>query len=271
MYLITREALKYPEFLKITDTRDKVIPATNLSPERHFYTTNYLLSRFKIPGYVYQYAHGIKTGHTSDAGYCLVSTAQKNGMNLISLIFGAKKVTDSAGVVDYESFSETTRLFEWGFSNFKQQTFLDSTELIAEVPVALSRDANYVVVHPESSLSTMLPKDIDLASFERTVTIYNEGNVTAPITEGQVLGEITLSLNGKQYGTVKLLALNGLSQSKLLYVLYTTKTILSHTVTKLVILLILILIIVLIILSFRRGRKSGRRYQNGGYYKGRRR
>ncbi|SMC57720.1 D-alanyl-D-alanine carboxypeptidase family protein [Papillibacter cinnamivorans] len=272
MYLITKEALKYPEFLKITDSRDVVIPATNLSPERHFYTTNYLLSRFKIPGYVYQYAHGIKTGHTSDAGYCLVSSAQKNDMNLISLVFGAEKVTKADGTVDYESFSETSRLFEWGFSNFKLQTYLDSSELIAEVPVSLSRDANYVVVHPESSLSAMLPKDVDLDSFDRKVTIYNEGNITAPISEGQELGEITLSLDGKEYGTTKLVALNSLTQSRLLYVIYTVKNIFSHTATKLAILAVLVLIIVLIILSIRRGRHSGRRYRkSGGVYRGRRR
>lgn len=277
MYLITAAAMKYPLFLEITNSQEATIPATNLSPERHFFTTNYLISRYKIPGYVYQYAQGIKTGHTAEAGYCLVSSAAKNKMHLVSVVFGAEKVTKPDGTVDYQSFSETKRLFEWAFDNFASKTYLDASEPVQEVPVTLSSDADYVVVHPKDSLSALLPKDVDLSKFERKVTIYSDGQAQAPIAEGQELGEITLSYNGQVYGTTKLVALNSLSRSPVRYIVHEVKAFFSNPLVKIGIVVILILIVVGIILISRRGRKgryAGRRSSGGSYggsYRGGRR
>ena len=53
LYLITRAAMEYEDFMTICDTADIVIPATNLSAERHLYTTNYLISTWRATGYLY--------------------------------------------------------------------------------------------------------------------------------------------------------------------------------------------------------------------------
>ena len=70
--------MQYPEFMEICDSAKAVIPATNLSKERTLYTTNHLLSTWRVIGYRDKRAHGIKTGSTSDAGHCLISSAQGN-------------------------------------------------------------------------------------------------------------------------------------------------------------------------------------------------
>lgn len=71
MYLITREAMNHPNFLEISDTANIIIPATNLSKERNYWTTNHLLSTWRVIGYLNKEAHGIKTGSTDAAGHCL--------------------------------------------------------------------------------------------------------------------------------------------------------------------------------------------------------
>ena len=56
--------MQYPEFMEICDSAKAVIPATNLSKERTLYTTNHLLSTWRVIGYRDKRAHGIKTGST---------------------------------------------------------------------------------------------------------------------------------------------------------------------------------------------------------------
>ena len=65
--------------MEICDSAKAVIPATNLSKERSLYTTNHLLSNWRVIGYRDTRAHGIKTGSTDAAGHCLISSAQGRG------------------------------------------------------------------------------------------------------------------------------------------------------------------------------------------------
>ena len=139
LYLITAEALKYPEFMSICDMGVAEIPASNLSETRRLHTTNYLLSNWRANGYLYSDAHGIKTGSTSEAGHCLVSSATKGSRTLISVVLGAERIVGADGVADVQSFSETKRLFLWGFENFSTKTVLSELDMLADVPVTLSK------------------------------------------------------------------------------------------------------------------------------------
>ena len=112
LYLITKEAMKHELFMPLCNTKVIEIPATNLSPSRTYYTTNYLLSPMRATGYVYQGAEGVKTGSTSDAGYCLIATATRSGRSLLSVVLGAKSVTLDNGDKQVQSFSETIKLFD---------------------------------------------------------------------------------------------------------------------------------------------------------------
>ena len=145
--LIATEALKYPDFLTICDSIKEIIPATNLSSERVLRTTNYLLDTWRALGYRYRNAHGIKTGSTSDAGYCLVSSAEKGELRFLSVVMGCERVVDASGKADVKSFSETKRLFEWGFENFSYKTVQSVNDMLASIPVTLSQETNSVVLH----------------------------------------------------------------------------------------------------------------------------
>ena len=275
LYRITREAMKHEMFMPLCNTKVIEIPATNLSGPRTYYTTNYLLSPMRATDYVYQGAEGIKTGSTSDAGYCLISTATRSGRSLLSVVLGAEAVTLEDGDRQVQSFSETIKLFDWGFDEFSRQVILGTDELIDEVPVALSQEQNAVKVHPAQEIERLIPNDMDIAAdIQREVTLV-EG-VDAPVTKGQVLGEITLRCGDTVYGTVELLADEDVSASRLLVfrrdlVLFFQRT--SVRIAIGAVLALIVLIIILRLTVFNRRRRYGRGYTGprSGGYRGRRR
>jgi len=214
LYLITKAAMAQEHFMDICDTRSFTLPATAVNRQRTYYTTNYLLSPYRASGYVYSYAHGVKTGFTSKAGNCLVSTAEKNGRSLLGVVLGAEQVQLEGGGKRVESFTEMVRLFQWGFDHFKRQTILSSQEPIYELTVALS-ERDFVVLHPAYDVERLLPKDLDVDQLERTFSFPAEV-VDAPISKGDPLGEVTLSYEGTVYATVPLLALTDVDASRLL-------------------------------------------------------
>ncbi len=276
LYLITCEALKHEKFMEICNSKSYTVPATNLTDKpRELHTTNYLISNWRARGYVYSDAQGIKTGSTPEAGYCLVSSALRGSRHLISVVLGAERVTLEDGVtIQTRSFSETTRLFDWGFNNFVRRDILSSDEPIQEVPVALSSETNYVVAHAAENLSCLLPDNVEPEMLERTVALTNE-TVDAPIAAGDVLGTLTLSYNGTVYGETELLALSDVSASWFLTAQRDVLDFFSQTWVKLTLLALVLLIAALVVYVtvFSRRRRYGRRRRTGsahGGYRGRR-
>ena len=140
IYLITREAMKNETFMKICGTAAYVVPATNKSEERELYTTNSLISNWRIMGYQYDGADGIKTGSTEESGYCLLSTAKRSGRRLVAVVLGCK---GSGATV--ESFSETAKLYNWAYNNFSMRQVAATDELYRQ-PVALSKETDCVML-----------------------------------------------------------------------------------------------------------------------------
>ena len=275
LYLITREAMKHEKFMDICNSKSYTVPATNMTEKpRELHSTNFLISNWRARGYVYRDAQGIKTGSTPEAGYCLISSALRGSRRMISVVLGAERVTLEDGVtIQTRSFSETSRMFDWGFGNFSRQDILSADEPIREVPVALSSETNYVVVHGADSLSCLLPDNVTPEMLERTVTLTNE-TVEAPIAAGDVLGTLTLSYDGTVYGETELLALNDVSASWFLTAQRDVIAFLSQTWVKLALLALALLITALVVyvVVFSRRRRYGRRRGSAGSgYRGRRR
>lgn len=272
LYLITRAAMEYEEFITITDTAAYTVPATNISEERKLYTTNHLLSNWRVIGYRDTRAHGIKTGSTDDAGYCLVSSAEKGSLHFVSVILGAERV-EVDGVGDIRSFSHTSRMFDYGFENFTYKTIIDQMEAIQEVPVELS-EIDHVTVYPAETKEVLIPKGLDGEDLDRTIILQEP--VEAPVAKGQKLGTLELSYDGVIYATVDLLAGFDVEASKLMTLWRDTKDFVEKPVVKIgaIVLLALLVILALVKLVFGRrryryGRNVGRR--GHGSYRGRRR
>jgi D-alanyl-D-alanine carboxypeptidase len=101
---LARFALTFPLFRQIVATAHLDVKATSEHPDYHWDNTNtLLLSSSHYPGII-----GIKTGHTGDAGYCLVFAAQRSYGALLGVVLGDG--------VDPERFDSATALMDWGFA-----------------------------------------------------------------------------------------------------------------------------------------------------------
>lgn len=270
IYLMTCEALKHDLFMEVCNTAVYEVPATNLSEGRRIHTTNSLLSNWRWIGYMYKGAQGIKTGSTDEAGQCLVSSAVRGSRTLLSVVIGADKVIQPNGKTLVKSFSETIRMFDWGFDNFSRRQILSAEDAIAEVPVDLSSETNYVIAHPESDLFCTLPKDMDETQIERTVTLDAE-RAKAPISAGDPLGSISVSYRGNLCGTVPLVALNDVSASRILVIKDALSRFFHSGFVKLLLVILLIVLVLIVVKIFKspKGRRGSRSFYSG--YRGRRR
>ena len=270
LYLITKAAMQYPEFMEICDSAKAVIPATNLSKERTLYTTNHLLSTWRVIGYRDKRAHGIKTGSTSDAGHCLISSAQEGELHFVSVVMGAERIEEN-GVGNLLNFSETSHLFDYGFKNFAYRTILEDKEIIQEVPVSLSK-TDYVTVHPANNVESLFPRDLDPAELDRVISLPE--TVEAPVTAGDKLGTMELRDGDTVYASVDLLASSDVTADKFMVFRHNVTLFFKKPAVKTVAIVLAVLLVLLVIFRLtglsrrRRYGRNARSYSRG--YRGRR-
>ena len=141
-------------------------------------------------------ADGVKTGHTSSAGYCLIGSAKRSNMRLITVVAGS----DSAN----NSFSDTQRLLEYGFRFYATQKYFDANKEYTTVKVWGGKIDN-LSLGVEEDISITLPR----TNFKGIKVNYNaKNNIQAPITRGQKLGTLELISNEEIILTADLVALN---------------------------------------------------------------
>lgn len=220
--LIALEAVSHSEFMTICDTIKYEVPETNTSERRYLSNSNGLINPDSAlySGYVYEYAHGVKTGYTSAAGHCLVSTAQKDGEDLVCVIMGGIADTSSS-ITKYSNFVDSTTLYDWGFDNFSFQEILTKTEEVVTIDIAYGSGRDSVALKPQNTITAYLPNDTAIGDFELEITTEvgeDGGAVSAPIESGDVLGEVTLTLDGVSYGTVNLVAATSVELAKTTYI-----------------------------------------------------
>ena len=259
------------------DDENYTMPATNLHPEpRIIRSTNALISNFRVAGYIYEYATGIKTGSTPEAGYCLAASATRENRNLISVVMGCEREPGTSGSEGYIYFDETIRLFKWGFANFSTQTILDNTKRdIPEVEVTLGKDAASVTLMPDGKLTALLPNDVSAENFTYDYTLETR-SVEAPVEQGQVLGTITAYFNGRSYGTLDLVATCSVERDPWLYRLDRIQKFFDNLLVRILLVVVLVVIAALLlrVMFFRSRGRTGRRgyaYSGRGRYTGSRR
>lgn len=118
--LIAMAAMEYEEFREIVGSAVTILEPTNFHGQQHITSTNGLLPGSSYPSYSYPYAIGIKTGHTSVAGYCLVSAANKDDIELLCVVMGC-------GTRE-SSFAQSTKLYNWAYENYDILTWGQDTE-----------------------------------------------------------------------------------------------------------------------------------------------
>ncbi len=258
IYRMTKQAMTHATFREIVSSAYYTVPATNLSGERDLINTNALLTSTKYPGYTYSGTIGVKTGSTGQAGFCLVAAAKKSGHTLVSVVLGAENPTDSSGKVQRKQFSESRKLLDWGFTNFSAATLLDADTYLQEVPVRFSPSSSHVVLQPTQSVKVMVPGEYDAERLELRLKL-NSDVASAPISQGDVLGTVTVIYAGEEYAVVDMAAVNDVSFSPFVAFVTSVNTVLGNIYVRLLLLVALVLVIIGFIRRFQEHTKEERR------------
>ena len=213
LYLIAKEAMKDATFRDIVSTVQHRMAKTNLHEERIILTTNQLIFSSFQP-WSYANCLGIKTGHTSQAGNCFVGYAEYGDAKLFSVVLGCSSSSKEYPTVA-ASFTDTKSLCQWGFENFTSKTLARQGEEVTYTKVKLSTDTNQVILTAKNDLVSLLPRELDVKDLELQSDIPEE--VDAPIKAGDTIGSVTYTYDGRDYGTVELVALNDISRSTVLF------------------------------------------------------
>lgn len=151
----------------------------------------------------YKGATGLKTGSTSLALYNLSASATRDDLSLIAVIMKAPSTA--------VRFSEAQKLLDYGFNNFSFKQFGKKGDLIQNVSVNKGVVSSVDAVL-ESNAGTLIEKGRD-KDVEQNLKI--EENISAPITSGQKIGEISFSLDGEVLSTVNIVAKEGVEKINL--------------------------------------------------------
>lgn len=201
MARIAQAAMQNETFRQIAKTYTYSLPRSNLQRSRVLtgVSTNWLnMNQDTSEGktsYYYEFATGIKTGFHSRAGYCYVGAAEKDGVELISVVF----YTSNTG-----RWTDSKKLMEYGFSQFVSMT---PQELYQQNPITVETsgfsldDDNLgrleLTVQPTEGMravrivATKAEMETMARNLKQTVLIEYSRDFTAPIQQGETMGTMT--------------------------------------------------------------------------------
>ena len=137
---------------------------------------------------------GIKTGHTSAAGYCLMASAQRGDQRLITVVMGDSSENQRA--VDSQA------LLNWGFRFFETHRLYEAGKVLA-TPKVWKGSADVVQVGVAQPLLVSTPR----GKYDRLkATMELPKALVAPIAQGQTLGTVKVTLDGKLVAQAPLVA-----------------------------------------------------------------
>ena len=142
----------------------------------------------------YEGTTGLKTGTTSTARYCLSATAERNGLELVAVVM--------AGESSNDRFGGAKKLLDYGFANYNYSSIDAGLEEKPKIQV-LKGTQKTVEILPQGTLNVLLPKTAS-GNIERKTVLSD--SVTAPVKKGDILGTVTVTLNGEQLGEIALVA-----------------------------------------------------------------
>ena len=145
---------------------------------------------------------GLKTGHTQEAGYCLVTSSVRNGMRLITVVLNAGSAKSRA--------DETRTLLGWGFGSFEKATPFQPGAVVANAKVSFGK-ADMVAAGLGAPWGVTVPRGQQVQT-----SIEISKGLEAPLTKGSVVGKVIATSNGKQVAEAPLVAQADVERSGLL-------------------------------------------------------
>lgn len=184
--LMAAELRNYSYFDEFLLTRlDSV--RTGTERETQLVNTNRLIN-------YYNGITGLKTGTTDNAGCCLCATAQRSDMELVAVVLGCNTTEDR--------FDSAENLLDYGFEGFEKITPHPSVSELVEIPVENGEKSGV-----DTRFSEVCP--IILPKGSKNLVKYDYSHtpkISAPVTVGDTLGYVTITLDGETVGTAKIIA-----------------------------------------------------------------
>ena len=152
----------------------------------------------------YDYCKGGKTGFTDEAGYCLASNAENNGLDLIAVTLKCK---DSAS-----RFKESMELFNYGFANFENGKVVDSSQIIENDIKIVSGKTDSIELKPENDFFYIIKKG-ELGEISTRIELPEK--LKASISKGEIVGSIKILNDGAEIGSVNIVANENIEKQNL--------------------------------------------------------
>jgi D-alanyl-D-alanine carboxypeptidase (penicillin-binding protein 5/6) len=144
---------------------------------------------------------GVKTGHTEEAGFCLVASAMRDDMRLVSVVMGTES--------DEARMRESQKLLSYGFRYFETHKLYDAGQPLKTARVWYGTE-DELELGPRDSIDVTITR----GEYEQMkAELLVPGAIEAPVQEGQELGAIKLTLNDETVAEAPLVALRGVEEA----------------------------------------------------------
>jgi serine-type D-Ala-D-Ala carboxypeptidase (penicillin-binding protein 5/6) len=178
MALMAKELLKYEGITKFTGTYEAYLREDT---DKKFWLVNTnRLVRF-YPG-----VDGLKTGFTNEAKYCLTATAEKNGMRVIAVVFGAP--------TSKERNAQVTKMLDYAFGQYETHPMYKRNEALGSARVSKGEKKQVEALTSEP-ISLLTKKGEDTKAVKKTVVLKKD--LKAPIAKGDQIGTLKVEKEGK--------------------------------------------------------------------------
>ena len=231
-YLLLRAAMEYDAFVEAAGVYTWQVPQSSAHDAPYtIISTNRMIS--SASELYRSYTQGGKTGSLSSGWQNFASWHTQDGETYISVLLHS---SDEIGTTPAEI--ETGQLMDWVFATFGVGAALDTTQPISELPVRYATEAESVMLYPVDNMMTLLPREGGAAVTEQTFNLPE--SLAAPVTQGEVVGSVTISIEGEEVGTVDLIAGSNVSRNQVLYTLSRVGEFFSSTYFKVVVILTMV-------------------------------
>lgn len=195
--LILKEACKNKLFIKIACTKSYRFKQTT------YYHTNKMLDSDYGDVY-YPYAAGIKTGHTSQAKYCVVTMAKKESKRYLVICLGAPMVSSGNTMVN-GSFADAKKLFKWAYSHLRVKTLVKANQAYTTLPVENAKNASKITLCFKNTVTKLMSERL----YQKNIyvkPIKMPKSVKAPVKAGQTICSAQVYYKGVYVKTIPLIA-----------------------------------------------------------------
>ena len=209
MYLISRYAMSLDKFRETVSKTSYTCEATDTHKKLTWNTDNGLLASGNI--HYYSPVTGIKAGYSSEIGRNVSSYAEYEGFSYYQVNMGAPFELDEGYNL---ALYDAKQLYNWAFTEFEVKTIVEAGSQIAEIPLELAWQKDYLQLMIGETYRALLPVDIEVSSIAYEYDLPE--SVEAPIEKGDEIGILKLVHSGEVIGTVPLVAAENVEQSELL-------------------------------------------------------